>query len=107
MAGMPPVLLGVFDHCKITSTQIRDLISSHRQWVLLKVSAAGLVLCGSIQQKGWLMHFLSCSYCSILGTKHAASHPKSCTHSPALLQAHHWAHLTLVLVIMNIPIPNL
>lgn len=66
MAGMPPVLLGVFDHCKIPSTQIRDVISNHRQWVLLKVSPAGLALCGSMQQKGQLMHFLSCSYSASL-----------------------------------------
>lgn len=31
MVGMPPVLLGEFDNCKITSTQIRDVISNHRQ----------------------------------------------------------------------------
>lgn len=33
------------------------------------------------------MHFHSGSYCSILGAKGAAFHAKSCTHSPALLQA--------------------
>lgn len=83
MAGMPPVLLGVFDHCKATCTQIRDLISNYRHWVLLKVSPAGLVLRGSIR----LMHFLcSCSYCSILGAEGAACHPKSGALSPTLLQ---------------------
>lgn len=87
MPGMPPVLHGVFDYYKITSIQIRDAISNHRQWVLLKVSPAGLVLCRSIQQKGWLRHLFSCSYCSTLGAESAAFHPESCTRSPALLQA--------------------
>lgn len=99
MAGTLPVLPGVFHHCGVTCTQIRDLISNPRQWVLLRVSPAVLLLYGSIKQMGWLMHPSTVVPTAaslvqrvlLVILSHANVH-QHC-YNPRNYKSEHWAHL--------------